>query len=83
MVIYLPPFALLSVKLKVFRNRFYLLMEVGTNSHCVGTHTERWNEFMDIFAIYYNGIWGNNVRYSELELIVQGLCVFDGEKSVK
>lgn len=35
---------------------------------------------MDIFAIYRNGIWENNMRCSEMGLDLPGLCMFDGSK---
>lgn len=56
------------------------MVEVGTDVYCIETFIEGWNEFMDMFAIYHSGIWENSKRYSEMELAVPGLYVFDGTK---
>lgn len=55
-------------------------MKVGTNSQCMGTCIEGWDEFMYFSAIYHNGIWGNSVRFSEMLVAMLGICVFDGTK---
>lgn len=53
-------------------------MEADTDSHGRGICIEGWDEFMDIFVVYWSELWANSTGSSEKELAVAGICVFDG-----